>query len=311
MEKDFNSMMQKYKEELMRFDAMQKAAGRSGQSEQQMTQQPSQTVPSQGSTNDTNQRMINNERESKYETVFMGDEISTTFEQENMDLYSEQLQYQDDLYYRTPTGIGQQDMGCLQQDRCELNRPSLDFLAQMEAMDFTQPSVQAQNQMSPLTQLPVPNQTQPQDEVNLPSQMQENDMQRSMKTETGELVVHVTEINRGTPIQNASVIVARDFESGTDLFSHSLTDVTGNTKVFVLPAPAVELSQLTMNAQPYSTYDIRISAPGFYLLTNLKAQIIAGQRSLIEANMVPLPQSGMNSRQNISINTPPSNLFGE
>lgn len=90
------------------------------------------------------------------------------------------------------------------------------------------------------------------------------------------------------PVPGA-VIRVRSAESGTGGFKRSLvTDRDGRTEPLILPAPKRDLSLAPSPAQtPYSTYDIEISAPGYYPKRINGLTVFSGVNAIQLINMIP------------------------
>ena len=129
-------------------------------------------------------------------------------------------------------------------------------------------------------------------------------------TDTGFLIVQVSALQGAVPIINADVVVTREIGNETYLMWYDVTDESGKTRKFELPAPPREMSEQPSNGGiPYSTYNIRVSAPGFYTITNEGAQVFGGQTSIASIDMVPKRESQTDMQENITYNTPPSQLL--
>ncbi|MCD8120369.1 MAG: carboxypeptidase-like regulatory domain-containing protein [Lachnospiraceae bacterium] len=84
--------------------------------------------------------------------------------------------------------------------------------------------------------------------------------------ETGALRVDVVN-EREEPVAGAEILV---FETGEpeQVLTKSTTDVSGQTDVILLDAPPLIWSlEIQNDRQPYSEYNIRVTAPGYEDLT--------------------------------------------
>lgn len=280
MEQDFNTLMQKYKEELMRYDAMQRAAGAAA------------AAPASPDAAAANSAAVSPQN---MPPVRARDDIFDSVRQRGMSGTASGM----NLSPENPGVTRLQSFG-----QPEADNPGLNSAArEMRDMSGTM-NGQGAKGMPPSEMFAPPR--------SLHDGRDEN-MTRSMipKTDTdrGELVVHVTSASQTAPVEGADVVVARSAGNGGYLIWHDKTDASGNTPPFELPAPPRGLSESPGNAVPYSVYDVRVSSPGFYILDNLDAQVFGGQTSVIDANLTPLPESERNSDEIISIETPPSGLL--
>lgn len=224
MEKDFNSIMQRYKEELMRFDEMQREAAKN--------------------------------TEIKLEQDRENIENTENVENESM---TEEMQNSDSQPQTRITTL--QPQGQPEIDNPALQKPS--------------------NQTDNITE----------------------------DTDKGGLIVYVTSLLRTTPIADADVVVYKELEGKAYLLWHGKTNAMGYTETFMLPAPPRSISESPSSEMPYAVYSVRISAPGFYMLNNIDAQVFGGQNSVIEANMIPVSVDSKNISNELTVQTPPSSLL--
>lgn len=102
---------------------------------------------------------------------------------------------------------------------------------------------------------------------------------RAMATELtsrGYLQVNVVNIENNFPIQNASVTVSSSVTPDNPV-EQVTTDASGQTDQLTLAAPPLEYSLQPGSSQPYSEYNLRITAPGF------KPAVISGTEILPDA----------------------------
>lgn len=81
-------------------------------------------------------------------------------------------------------------------------------------------------------------------------------------TSRGYLQVNVVNMENNFPIQNATVTVSYSGEPSNTL-EQVTTNLSGQTEQLELSAPPLEYSLEPGSDQPYSDYNLRISAPGF------------------------------------------------
>lgn len=90
------------------------------------------------------------------------------------------------------------------------------------------------------------------------------------------------------PVENATVTISYTGDPGTPIRVLT-TDSSGQTPVTELPAPPVELSlQPESTEQPYSEYNIEVTAEGYEPVLVSGSEILAGQFSLQPIRMTPL-----------------------
>ena len=94
-------------------------------------------------------------------------------------------------------------------------------------------------------------------------------MRKSMRTAATELTssgllqVNVVNMTNNFPIQNARVTISYS-ERPENTLEEVTTNSSGQTEQIALSAPPLEYSLEPGDIQPYSDYNLRISAPGFF-----------------------------------------------
>lgn len=123
---------------------------------------------------------------------------------------------------------------------------------------------------------------------------------------TGRLQVQVTSELRAAPVEDATVDISSTGEPDM-ILEEVRTDSVGRTDTLELEAPPEEYSMDPTGMQPYSEYNIRISAPGFEPVTISGAEILANETAIQEVRLKPLitPEE----YQNIVI--PAHTLYGD
>ena len=121
-------------------------------------------------------------------------------------------------------------------------------------------------------------------------------------TYTGTLQISVVSALRMTPIPGATVTVSYTLETMT-------TDESGQTPTITLDAPPRELSlSPDITAQPYSEYNIQVTAEGFEPVLVSGSEILAGEFSLQPIRMNPL---NVTEEEEKVVVIPAHTLFGE
>lgn len=125
-------------------------------------------------------------------------------------------------------------------------------------------------------------------------------------TKKGRLKVNITSSLEMVPIENASVGIS--FTGSPDSSLEEVkTDSSGQTETIVLPAPPLEYSLTPQEKQPYSEYNISISAPGYESLLISGTQILPDVTALQNIALKPLKKD--TAYQDIVIG--PHTLFGD
>ena len=111
-------------------------------------------------------------------------------------------------------------------------------------------------------------------------------------TYTGTLQISVVSALGMSPIPGATVIISYTGDPDSPLETLT-TDESGQTPTISLDAPPRELSlSPDITAQPYSEYNIQVTAEGFEPVLVSGSEILAGEFSLQPIRMNPLNETG-------------------
>lgn len=110
---------------------------------------------------------------------------------------------------------------------------------------------------------------------------------------TGRLIAVVTSFNSLFPVGGAKVTVwTGDLKQRTEIKT-AVTDQSGRTEAFVLPAPSVSLSLDSSNTlPPYALYNMTVSAEGFVDSIHLNIPVFSGVTSIQKSNLKLLETAG-------------------
>lgn len=110
----------------------------------------------------------------------------------------------------------------------------------------------------------------------------------SVPSYAGTLKISVVSSVGMIPVENAAVTISYTGDPGSPL-KVLTTDSSGQTPVIELPAPPLELSLQPENElQPYSEYNIEVTAEGYEPVLVSGSEILAGELSLQPIRMNPL-----------------------
>lgn len=123
----------------------------------------------------------------------------------------------------------------------------------------------------------------------------------------GSLRIHVNARSNGIPIENARISISYTGNPNQPIEEVD-TDESGNTQVIELDAPPLEYSVEPSEQQPYSEYNISVTAPGFRPFTVTAIDVFSGEMSLQDVEMESVDVPG-NRNDNIVI--PDNTLFGD
>lgn len=108
--------------------------------------------------------------------------------------------------------------------------------------------------------------------------------------DNGSLQINVYSQNALIPISGATVTVTS--EAGNRPISEQVTtNSSGQTQTLTLPTPPLEFSMIPQGQQPYSQYDISISAPGYETTFITGTQLLADELAIQNVRLVPLPEN--------------------
>ena len=122
--------------------------------------------------------------------------------------------------------------------------------------------------------------------------------------DTGSLRVDVTD-NIGRPIENATAEISVTGEPENILESLS-TNSNGQTEETLLPAPPMEYSENPGVSQPYSEYNIIVSAPGYAPFSVNGIDVFSARRSIQSIRLTPY----ITDPSGTVITIGPNTLFG-
>ncbi|MGN0493449.1 MAG: hypothetical protein ACI4F7_07355 [Acutalibacteraceae bacterium] len=113
--------------------------------------------------------------------------------------------------------------------------------------------------------------------------------------QNGRLTVMVTAVSSLYPVENAKVTVFTGDYSTPNVIAADLTDQSGKTKTFSLPAPSRGLSmEPDTGAQPYTLYNVLVEADGYADNLHINLPVFRGVTSLQRSNLTPLSSFGGN-----------------
>lgn len=108
----------------------------------------------------------------------------------------------------------------------------------------------------------------------------------SQTSSSGSLKISVTSASGFTPVNNAIIQISNSGEPNV-ILEELTTDSSGNTPSVSLEAPPLEYSMEPSDNQPYSEYNVKITATDYddEIITNI--QIFAGENAIQQVTLVP------------------------
>lgn len=110
----------------------------------------------------------------------------------------------------------------------------------------------------------------------------------SNNPKAGKLRVQTYAASQVFPIQNARVLVEKEFTDGKYTFAEEYTDIDGVADEIILPTKNKSLSLSPGTTIPYSTYTVKVSHPQFSPVTFHNVPIFESIESLQPVAMQPL-----------------------
>lgn len=109
-------------------------------------------------------------------------------------------------------------------------------------------------------------------------------------TDNGNLNVIVSERDTYSPLANAKIEVASTGNPNIVL-EEITTDENGQTETITLPSPPLEYSMEPSDNQPYSEYNLKVSAEGFDERIITGVQIYSGENGVQSITLQPRPEN--------------------
>ncbi len=128
------------------------------------------------------------------------------------------------------------------------------------------------------------------------------------RPDTGRLRVNVSSLISSRAVPEAVVQIS-DGQQPDQVIEEVTTDSNGQTEILDLPAPPLEYSMMPLADQPYSVFNLRISAPGYESTAISGAEILSGQTALQNISLIPQYDTGTENEELYVI--PPHTLYGE
>ena len=136
----------------------------------------------------------------------------------------------------------------------------------------------------------------------------EPERQPAANTATATLQIRATAANQALPIPNAVVTISSETENNGEPLYVLLTDVSGLTESVTLPATDPALTQQPEDNIALITYDILITAPGYFSVRNSGVPLFGGIPTVQPVAMIPLPEFEEPNVTELDFTVPRNNL---
>ncbi len=107
-----------------------------------------------------------------------------------------------------------------------------------------------------------------------------------MEPSTGNLIVRTSTASQALPVPNATVTIFSDTDPEIPLDS-SVTDESGQSKLFTLSAPPQEYSDSPNEPSAFSTYRVRVTHPSYSTVQIDGVSIFPGISSNLPVYLAP------------------------
>lgn len=139
-------------------------------------------------------------------------------------------------------------------------------------------------------------------------------MSKIVKTEApayaGNLTINVTSSQGLIPIQNATITISYTREPDA-VVTTLTTNESGQTETVALPAPSINYSTEPSEVQPYSEYNISVTASGYEPVFISGTEILPDVTAVQPVSMTPLELEGPDAPPEEDIIIPDHTLYGE
>lgn len=123
---------------------------------------------------------------------------------------------------------------------------------------------------------------------------------------SGALRVNTTSFDTKKAVPGARITISYSGEPDR-IIEEIMTDESGNSEIIPLPAPPIEYSMEPGANQPYSEYNINVSAPGYETVQIDALEVLPEQLSISDVTLLPKAIDGTAELFVI----PPHTLFGD
>lgn len=128
------------------------------------------------------------------------------------------------------------------------------------------------------------------------------------RPDTGHLQVNVSSPIGSRAIAGATIQIT-DSSQPDQVIEEITTDANGQSEEIDLPAPPLEYSLEPVAEQPYSLFNLRVSAPGYETVEISSTEILSGETALQNISLMPMDDAVGESAELFVI--PPHTLYGD
>ena len=118
----------------------------------------------------------------------------------------------------------------------------------------------------------------------------QNAFNEDIGTSTGYILVNTRTGENSSPVEGALIMITAISDGRREMIASGLTDESGISPKFAVPAPDLEHSQSPDSVRrPYSLYDISVTAKGFFNARSVDVPVFSGITSEQTFGMIPVP----------------------
>ncbi len=125
---------------------------------------------------------------------------------------------------------------------------------------------------------------------------------------TGYFTAQIVTSRGVIPIEGATVTVSIETESGEELKGFRTTDREGLTTAMEIETPDVTLSLAPSDLKPFTSCNVKIYHPDYYVLLIEGSQVFAEETSIQRIALVPLKEFESPDNRLIEFQIPPQDL---
>lgn len=114
--------------------------------------------------------------------------------------------------------------------------------------------------------------------------------EESLGSGKGYILVNVRAGDEATPIEGATVMVTAIVNGSRLILAEGLTNSSGTTEKFAVPAPDIVHSQAPDAVKrPYNLFDVSVTASGYFNARSVDVPVFDGITSVQNFSMIPVP----------------------
>ena len=126
--------------------------------------------------------------------------------------------------------------------------------------------------------------------------------------QNGFLTARIYTSRGNLPVAEAIVTVSQTEGGRTNIIAKRTTDKNGQITPVTIPAPDKSLSLQPGDGNVFSVVDVRVDHPLYYTVVIKNVQIFAGETTVVDTPLIPLPDNQNNDEMADEFVETPQNL---